>query len=302
MTENDLRMLGLWWPLIPRSHLERLDEGTRLGRQELLGQLILETEGALWTREMLEAARDGKRSTYARVVVAIDPAVTSGASSNLTGIVCAGVGHDRRGYVIADLSGRYSPDQWARVAIDAYRTHKADRVVAEGNQGGDLVRHCLATVDPNIPISMVHASRSKQARAEPVAALYEQHRITHIEPFPELEDQCCTWEPLSGDPSPDRLDAMVWAMTNLMLVEPEHPRAGGRPRHMIATALLRRGRWGRGESKPDAHRASSSFEDHCHRRDHRHRGSSDVVGSGPHSGSPSASPLASSAVAPTLRA
>ena len=194
-------------------------EGTRLGRQELLGQLILETEGALWTREMVEQARDGKRSTLARVVVAIDPAVTSNAASNLTGIVVGGFGHDRRGYVLGDLSGRYSPDAWARVAVDTYRTHKADRIVAEGNQGGDMVRHTLATVDPNVPISIVHASRSKQARAEPVAALYEQRRITHIEPFAELEDQLCTWEPLSGDPSPD----LVWAMTNLMLVDPEPP-------------------------------------------------------------------------------
>lgn len=198
-------------------------EGTRLGRQELRGELLEEAEGALWSLDMVEKARDGRQSSYARIVVAIDPAVTAAATSNLTGIVVAALGHDRRGYVLADLSGRYSPDGWARVAVNACDQYGADRVVAEGNQGGDLVRHTLATVRRNLPISIVHASRSKQARAEPVAALYEQRRITHCGTFPELETQLCTWEPLSGDASPDRLDALVWAFTDLMLRAQQPP-------------------------------------------------------------------------------
>jgi phage terminase large subunit-like protein len=192
-------------------------EGTRLGRQELAGELIEEAEGALWTREMVERARDGQHSDPVRTVVAIDPAVTANEISNLTGIVVASLGRDGRGYIREDLSGRYSPHEWAKVAADAYVIHAADRIVAEGNQGGDLVMTNIRTIDPNLPISIVHASRSKQARAEPVAALYEQKRITHCKVFPELDDQLCTWVPLSGDPSPDRLDAMVWAFTELML-------------------------------------------------------------------------------------
>lgn len=194
-------------------------EGTRLGRQELMGEILEEVEGALWTRATIETAllKDHRAPDFKRIVVAIDPAITENPTSNLTGIVAAGLGSDDHGYVLKDASGRYSPDAWARVAIDIYDDLKADRIVAEGNQGGDMVRHTLQTVRPNIPITIVHASRSKQARAEPVAALYEQNRVHHVEPFPEMEDQMCTWEPLSGDPSPDRLDALVWAMTNLML-------------------------------------------------------------------------------------
>jgi phage terminase large subunit-like protein len=218
------------------SHIIAKYEGTRLGRQELMGDILEEAEGALWTREMVEQACDGRHSTFARVVVGIDPAVSATATSALTGIVVAALGHDRRGYVLADLSGRFSPDGWARCAINALDTYKADRIIAEGNQGGDLVRNTLATVRRNAPISIVHASRSKQARAEPVAALYEQRRITHAAPFPELDDQLCTWEPLSGDPSPDRLDALVWALSDLMLGVREPaihvPFFVGTPRHI----------------------------------------------------------------------
>ena len=206
-------------------------EGTHLGRQELMGEVIDEMSGALWTRLMVNAARNDLRSPYDRVVVAIDPAVTENPTSNLTGIVVAALGRDKRGYVIKDLSGRYSPDAWARKAVAAFEEHDADRIVAEGNQGGELVRANLNTVKPNLPIRIVHASRSKQARAEPVAALYEQGKITHLEPFPALEDQLCTWEPLSGDESPDRLDALVWAMTDLML---KHVR----PPPMVAPVIV----------------------------------------------------------------
>jgi phage terminase large subunit-like protein len=199
------------------SHIITKYEGTRLGRQELMGELIGEVEGALWTRAMIEEARCDKHPDLLRVVVAVDPAVTANPISSLTGIVVAGIGVDGKGYTLADLSGRYSPDTWGRVVVKAYDDHKADRIIAEGNQGGELVRNNINTVRKNMPVRIVHASQSKQARAEPVAALYEQGRIKHCAPFPELEDQLCTWEPLGGDPSPDRLDALVWAFHDLML-------------------------------------------------------------------------------------
>lgn len=193
--------------------------GTRLGRQEIMGEILEEAQGALWTRASIDACYlNGKRPPdYKRVVVAIDPAVTANPTSNLTGIIGAGLGTDDHGYVLADKSDRYSPQSWATVALKLYDDLKADAIVAEGNQGGDLVRHTIQTIRPNQPVNIVHASRSKQARAEPVSSLYEQNRVHHVEPFAELEDQMCTWEPLSGDGSPDRLDAMVWAITDLML-------------------------------------------------------------------------------------
>lgn len=197
-------------------------EGTRLGRQELAGELLEEAEGALWNRAMIERARlKGPLPEFKRVVVAVDPAVTAKAESNLTGIVAAALGVDGRGYILSDSSDRYSPDAWARKAVTQFDTLKADRIVAEGNQGGELVRHTIQSVRPNVPVTIVHASRGKQARAEPIAALYEQGRVSHAAAFSELEDQMCTWEPLGDQPSPDRIDAMVWALTSLMLNNPE---------------------------------------------------------------------------------
>ncbi len=177
------------------SALERLKrdyEGTRLGRQELHAELLEEAEGALWSREMIEAARlQGPLPEMKRIVVAIDPAVTNKAESNLTGIVAAGLGHDDKGYILADASGRYSPDGWADKAIAQFKSLGADRFVAEGNQGGDLVRYTIQSRWQNAPVKIVHAARGKQARAEPVAALYEQGRVKHAAPFTELEDQLC---------------------------------------------------------------------------------------------------------------
>lgn len=199
-------------------------EGTRLGRQELAGELLEEAEGALWNRTMIERARiTHTQPVMRRVVVGVDPAITAKAESNLTGIVAAGLGADGRGYVLADGSGRYSPDGWARKAVALFDALGADRIVAEGNQGGEMVRHTIASVRPSAPITIVHASRGKQARAEPIAALYEQNKIGHCGVFPELEDQMCTWEPLGDDPSPDRIDAMVWALTALMVNAPTAP-------------------------------------------------------------------------------
>jgi len=135
--------------------------------------------------------------------------------SDETGLVVAGVGADGHGYVLDDLSLKASPHAWASAAATAYHQHKADRIVAEINNGGDLVEHTLRTVDSKLPYKKLTASRGKHTRAEPIAALYEQGRVHHVGMFAELEDQMCTWVP--GDDSPDRMDALVWAFTELML-------------------------------------------------------------------------------------
>lgn len=192
-------------------------EGTRLGRQELYAELLEDTPGALWSISQLDALRTGKPPTMRRVVVAIDPAVTSSATSDDTGIVVAGLGDDGHGYVLEDASGKHSPDAWARVAVNLYATHKADRIVAEVNNGGDMVELTIRTVDPNASYLGVHAARGKRTRAEPIAALYEQGKVHHVGMFAKLEDQMCTWDSSNGSRSPDRVDALVWALTELML-------------------------------------------------------------------------------------
>jgi len=199
------------------SQIVKKYEGTRLGRQELEGELLEDVPGALWTYGQIEALRRPQAPEMQRVVVAIDPAVTSTDTSDETGIVVAGVTDDGEGYVLEDLSGRYSPDAWARKAVAAYHEHKADRIVAEVNNGGDLVERILRTIDPNIAYTAVHASRGKRVRAEPVAALYEQGRIHHVGSLAVLEDQLCTWDSSTGEKSPDRLDALVWAFTELVI-------------------------------------------------------------------------------------
>jgi len=191
-------------------------EGTRLGRQELNAELLEDTPGALWQRGQLELLRVDAAPLLQRIVVAIDPAATSHEGSDETGIVVAGRSADKQGYLLEDASGRYTPDQWARVAIDLYHKHRADRIVYETNQGGEMVEHTLRTVWSAAPLKGVNASKSKQARAEPISALYEQGKVHHVgAQFAQLEDQLCNWLP--GDKSPDRLDAMVWAFTELLL-------------------------------------------------------------------------------------
>ncbi len=186
-------------------------EGTRLGKQEIHAELLEDVPGALWHRADILYK---KPPDLQRVVVAIDPAVTSGAESDETGIVVASKGIDGFYYVLADRSARVSPDAWAKRAIQSYRDFNADTIIGEVNQGGEMVQLTLRTVEPSIPYKAVHASRGKQARAEPISALYEQHRVFHVEPFAELEDQLCCWTPESGE-SPDRLDALVWALSEL---------------------------------------------------------------------------------------
>ena len=191
--------------------------GTRMGRQELYGELLTESDSALWTRALLDEARITTENAppYYRVVVAIDPAVTSGESSDETGIIVAGATPDGHYYIIEDATMRGTPEMWARKAVEMYRKHKCDRVIAEVNNGGDMVESVLRQVDSTIPYRKVHASRGKQVRAEPISALSEQGRLHLVGSFPLLEDQLVTWEP-GSDRSPDRMDAMVWAVTDLM--------------------------------------------------------------------------------------
>jgi len=200
-------------------------EGTRLGRQELAGEILDDNPDALWQRGKIDELRVKQHPSLSRVVVAIDPQATDNPESSETGIIVAGiayVGEEIHGYVLADLTTKGTPDKWATAGVTGYYHYKADRIVGEVNNGGDMVEHTIRTVDRNVSFKKVHASRGKYTRAEPVSALYEQGRIHHVGFFPELEDQMCEWVP--GDKSPDRLDALVWAITDLML-EPK-PRLG----------------------------------------------------------------------------
>jgi len=198
-------------------------EGTRLGRQELNAELLEDTPGALWSQGLIDGTRIGAAPELTRIVLAIDPAATSGEDADETGVVVVGQDKDGQGYVLADCSGRYTPIEWARIAISAYRTHHADRIVAERNNGGDMVEATLRMVDQNVPVTTVWASRGKVTRAEPISALYEQGRMHHVGTFPQLEDQMTNFtsdfDREAAGYSPDRLDAMVWAATEL-LVEP----------------------------------------------------------------------------------
>lgn len=193
-------------------------EGTRLGRQELNAEVLDDNPNALWKRDRIDELRLFKAPDLVRVVVGVDPSVTSLKTSDETGIVIAGIGKDDHGYVLDDLSLVASPDGWGRIAVQGYHQHDADRLIAEVNNGGDLVEMVIRTIDPMISYKKVHASRGKAKRAEPIAALYEQGKVHHVGSFPKMEDQMCAYDPddENGD-SPDRMDALVWALTELML-------------------------------------------------------------------------------------
>jgi phage terminase large subunit-like protein len=197
-------------------------EGTRLGRQELHAELLEDIEGALWNRTVIDNCRVTKPPEFTRVVVAVDPAASAHEESAETGIVVAALGSDGHGYVMDDVSLRGSPNEWGQAAIAAFHRNTADRIVAEANQGGDMVSHTLRTVDQTVPVKLVRASRGKQTRAEPVAALYEQGKVHHVGFFPTLEDQLCGWVP-GFSASPDRLDALVWAFHELMVLSHQIP-------------------------------------------------------------------------------
>jgi len=200
-------------------------EGTRLGRQEIHAEVLEDTQGSLWQRETIDGNRRLELPEFDRVVVGVDPEATSGENSAETGIVVAGAGMcpckslpERHGFILADNSRRDTPHNWASEVVAAYHKNRADRIIAEDNNGGEMVQATIESVWAQAPVLRIHASRNKQARAEPIAALYQQGRVHHVGMFPELEDQMCNWVPGSG-PSPDRLDAMVWAMTELDIIE-----------------------------------------------------------------------------------
>lgn len=213
-------------------------EGTRRGRQELYGELLTDVEGALVSQDMIDGPRlrDLPEIHMVRIVVAVDPATTSGENADETGIIVCAKGIDNRGYILADLSCKESPDGWARIVAAAYDKYGADRVIAEKNQGGDMVERIVRSVHPNIAYKGVIAKVGKKLRAEPIAALYEQGKVSHVGYFEALEDQWTTWIPDAGtsQKSPDRVDALVHGLTELGLIglpgvhvsswlEAEHP-------------------------------------------------------------------------------
>jgi phage terminase large subunit-like protein len=204
-------------------------QGTRIGRQELDGEVLEDVPGALWRREWIDRDRVevGRVPDFRRIVVAIDPAVTSGENADETGIIVAGVDDKGAGYVLEDASGRYGPHEWAARAIAAYHRWGADRIVAETNNGGEMVENTIRMVDKNASFRAVHASRGKVTRAEPISAIYEQRRAHHVGDFPELEDQMCAFtsdfDRARAGYSPDRVDALVWALSELMLANVAKP-------------------------------------------------------------------------------
>jgi len=202
-------------------------EGTRIGRQELEAELLEDVPGALWARPLIEASRIGigqlRVDTFVRVVVAIDPAVTAGDDSDETGIIVAALTRTGHVFILDDLTCKESPLTWAKIAVNAYVSRRADRIIGEVNNGGDLVEANIRAVAPNVPYRGVRASRGKAVRAEPIAALYEQARVHHVGTFPQLEDQMCSFVPGSDQKSPDRMDALVWAVTELLIDMDQQP-------------------------------------------------------------------------------
>lgn len=202
------------------AHIVSRYEGTTLGRQELNAELLDDMPGALWRRSTIEVGRVVKAPPLSRVVTAIDPSAT--ATGDEAGVVTAGVGlcactgtPELHGFVLSDSSVQASPDKWAAAAVADYHKHAADTLVAEDNNGGEMVAITIGTVAHAPPVKRIHASRGKQTRAEPIAMLYEQGKVHHVGAFAKLEDELCSWLP--GDASPNRMDALVWALTELML-------------------------------------------------------------------------------------
>jgi phage terminase large subunit-like protein len=192
-------------------------EGTALGRQELYAEILDNLEGALWNNSMIDARRlpRDQKIEFTKVVVALDPAVTANPDSDETGIVVVGKDALNKYYVLDDRSGQYTPDQWGRLSVELFYTWQANYIVAEVNNGGDLVERLIRSVDTSVGYRSVHASRGKMLRAEPISALYEQGKVHHRGVFPELESQMCTYTGDRPKPSPDRLDALVWGLTEL---------------------------------------------------------------------------------------
>lgn len=224
---------------LAQSFLEEMEasyEGTILGRQELHGDIIEDVEGALWTAALFDETRAGPAEPFPtpkfplpRVLVGVDPpAKSTGAECGIIVGGAIGKGVDQHGYVLDDFSLRGSPNTWGEAVVRAYHEWSADGVVAEANNGGEMVEAVIANIDPRIPVVLVHASRAKRTRAEPVAQRYERRRIHNLGRFPELEDQCWSWVPDVDDDSPDRMDALVWVMTKLLDLD-TGPDAGALP-------------------------------------------------------------------------
>jgi phage terminase large subunit-like protein len=196
--------------------------GTRLGRQELDGDIIEDRSDALWTRDAIEAGRIGSAPPLMRIVVAVDPPASSSKRADACGIVAAGVDEAGVAYVLEDATASgLKPPEWAAKAVALYRRLQADALVVETNQGGEMATNVIREVDPSVPVASVRATRGKYLRAEPVSVLYAQGRVRHVGALPELEDELCDFGPsgLTSGRSPDRLDALVWALTELMLRE-----------------------------------------------------------------------------------
>lgn len=192
-------------------------EGTRLGRQELNAEILSDLPGAMWAQSTIDAYRVDVAPEMRRAVISLDPAVTNTENSDQHGIIAAGAAEDQTGYILEDASIAGSPTDWANAAIALYHKYQADAIVAEVNNGGDMIAHTIKAIAPNINVIEVRATRGKHVRAEPIAALYSQGRVRHVGQFPELENQMTqfTNEGYQGDGSPDRADALVWALTEL---------------------------------------------------------------------------------------
>ncbi len=202
-------------------------EGSRLGRQELNGELIEDRQDSLWQRNQIEKLMVKKAPELERVVVAIDPPVSAHKKSDACGLVVAGLAPDGHAYILADETlSQAAPLRWAKAAIELYHTYQAGRIVAEVNQGGDMVTSILQQVDAQVPVKAVRANRGKYIRAEPIALLYERGLIHHVGSLPKLEDELCDFglDGLSSGKSPDRLDALVWALSDLMLIINKNPK------------------------------------------------------------------------------
>lgn len=190
--------------------------GTRLEAQEIYAQMLDTTEGALWKPEHI-AYEKPPDNNWKRIVIAVDPADTHSETSDETGIIVIGMHPNGKAYVIEDATHKAAPVQWIRKVAELYETHQADRVVAEINKGGDMVKDLLLTCGPHISYKGVRATRGKAIRAEPAVSLYEQGKVKHAQPLPELEKQLCEWIPGISSKSPDRLDALVWGLSDLFL-------------------------------------------------------------------------------------
>lgn len=227
-------------------------EGTRLGRQELDAEILDDIPGALWQRSSIDQNRvENAPEDLERVVIAVDPATSSEDKSDENGIVAVALSRDAdgyaRGYVLADESLRGSPEEWARAAVNLYRRFSADKIVAEKNQGGEMVEAVIRSVDRNVPVKLVHASRGKHIRAEPISSLYEQNRIHHVGHFNKLEEQMCTFSidniRGNGMGSPDRVDALVWGLSELFDKITSRRRRTGPSKHSTTQNRQYEQRW-----------------------------------------------------------